>query len=767
MKYNYFIIIKTSFFILSLLTSNIYSAELPPQNLRTDLLLDTDKVFKNGYQVNLPIENVPLSNEDYQLPFIKSKKPTFSWELRSEKKDILQTAYQIRVASLIKNLENNAPDLWDSGKINSSENLNIKYQGETLTPGKTCYWQVRSWNNNNESEWSQPKAFRMSPQLQEDYHPSSYPILKTDEFPKKIQDLSDETTSLYFIDFAKASFATLRLTLSTQFDNESITIRIGESCKDGRVNRKPGATIRYSEYTLNLKKGTHTYHLQIHPDKRNTGSQAIKMPSYIGEVYPFRYCEIETKNGKLDTMPLVIRESATYMFRNTGFFRCDNDILNQIWELCRYTIKITSFCGIYVDGDRERIPYEADAIINQLSHYAVDNDFSMARVSSEYLITHPTWPTEWILQSIIIAWQDYLYTGDMRSLDKFYDDLKAKLLLPLADEKTFLISTRTGKQNSDLMESIHFKGKEIRDIVDWPQAGGFGQDKKPGESDYFVFQDYNAVVNAYHYQALYLMSKIAECLGKINDSSFFFNRALLVKENYNKAFYNSSSQNYRDGIGTDHSAIHSNMFPLAFNMVPSENIPSIMRIIQSKGMACSVYGSQFLMDAIYEAGDPQYGLERLTAQDDRSWYNMIKLGSTVTLEAWDNKYKNNLDWNHAWGSAPANIIMRKLIGVEPLSPGFSQIRIKPQIATLKWIQANVPTIRGTVYIQINHPNEKEFSLNVDIPAGTIAEIWIPKFKIQSPKLNFDLSNVKEISGYYILENIGSGNKIFTIEESSK
>ena len=162
-----------------------------------------------------------MSNEDYQLPFIKSKKPTFSWELRSEKKDILQTAYQIRVASLIKNLENNAPDLWDSGKINSSENLNIKYQGETLTPGKTCYWQVRSWNNNNESEWSQPKAFRMSPQLQEDYHPSSYPILKTDEFPKKIQDLSDETTSLYFIDFAKASFATLRLTLSTQFDNES------------------------------------------------------------------------------------------------------------------------------------------------------------------------------------------------------------------------------------------------------------------------------------------------------------------------------------------------------------------------------------------------------------------------------------------------------------------------------------------------------------------------------------------------------------------
>ena len=89
------------------------------------------------------------------------------------------------------------------------------------------------------------------------------------------------------------------------------------------------------------------------------------------------------------------------------------------------------------------------------------------------------------------------------------------------------------------------------------------------------------------------------------------------------------------------------------------------------------------MDALYNAGGAEYALEMLTKTDDRSWYNMIRVGSTISLEAWDNKYKPNQDWNHAWGSAPANIIPRKLMGIEPLKPAFEKLRIKPQPASLK------------------------------------------------------------------------------------
>ncbi len=88
--------------------------------------------------------------------------------------------------------------------------------------------------------------------------------------------------------------------------------------------------------------------------------------------------------------------------------------------------------------------------------------------------------------------------------------------------------------------------------------------------------------------------------------------------------------------------------------------------MQSRGMACSVYGAQFLLEALYDYGFGDYALELMTATTQRSWYNMIRSGSTITLEAWDKVYKPNLDLNHAWGAAPGNIMVRKLMGIEPL-----------------------------------------------------------------------------------------------------
>jgi len=739
--------------------------ELAPAGLRVDLLEHTDRVWQGGRLINTTLSEAVSKASAYQFANILSRKPFFSWELRNLRSDVLQTACQVRVASSPKMLSEDKPDLWDSGKLENDNELSLTYSGEELQPGKVYYWQVRSWNNGIPSKWSEPKAFRMADELTSEYEAARYPVQKVDELPAVIHNLSSETNSLYVVDFERASFGTLRLTLTAENDGESVLIRLGEALKEGRVNTAPGATIRYAQYTLNLLKGTRTYLLKLRPDGRNTGPQAIKMPDYIGEVFPFRYCEIESKNALLGSPLSIIRESAYYPFGDMGRFESNNDVLNQIWELCRYSMKATSFCGVYVDGDRERIPYEADALINQLSHYAVDNEYSLARISHEYLMTHATWPTEWILQSVLIAWNDYLYSGDARSLRLFYTDLKAKTLLPLADEETLFISTRTGKQTPELVKSVHYyTGKELRDIVDWPQGNSFGQDQKPGESDYFVFKEVNSVVNAYHYEALKLMEKIANTLGENNDAKFFFQRALQLKENFHKHLFLPESGAYRDGIGTEHTALHSSMFPMAFGMVPDEVKAPVMDFIRSRGMACSVYGSQFLMDAIYEAHDSDYALERLLAKDDRGWFNMIQLGSTITLEAWDNKYKNNLDWNHAWGSAPANIITRKLVGVEPLEAGFKKIRIKPQIASLNWIKAEVPSIRGSIHVSASQVPGNEFTLSLNIPAGVTAEVWLPAFSETGDLIQLDGKEIptSNTDSFHLVGEVGSGPKTFRI-----
>ncbi|TFG96492.1 MAG: alpha-L-rhamnosidase, partial [Calditrichales bacterium] len=245
-----------------------------------------------------------------------------------------------------------------------------------------------------------------------------------------------------------------------------------------------------------------------------------------------------------------------------------------------------------------------------------------------------------------------------------------------------------------------------------------------GERDGYVFTPVNTVVNAFHYRSLVLIGRIANVLGRVQEAERFFKRAEMVKIAFNKQFLNRTTGIYVDGIGTEHSSLHANMFPLAFGLVPDNNLSRVVAFIKSRGMACSVYGAQYLLEALFAAGETEYALQLMTSESKRSWMNMIRAGSTMTTEAWDEYFKPNLTWNHAWGSAPANIIARKLMGIEPLKPAYRTIRVKPQLGNLRYAHIKKPTIRGMVEVTWQR-DEDDFILIVHIPANTEAEIWIP------------------------------------------
>jgi len=80
--------------------------------------------------------------------------PRFSWQLLSDKRNILQTAYEIKVNEGKQNV-------WSSGKINSDSSVYVIYKGALLQSGKKYQWQVRVWDNENETSiWSAPAFFQ-------------------------------------------------------------------------------------------------------------------------------------------------------------------------------------------------------------------------------------------------------------------------------------------------------------------------------------------------------------------------------------------------------------------------------------------------------------------------------------------------------------------------------------------------------------------------------------------------------------------------------
>lgn len=526
-----------------------------------------------------------------------------------------------------------------------------------------------------------------------------------------------------WVDFGKAVFGTVQFTATTAMSQAVAVVHLGEKLiREHAIDRTPPGTIRYRCIEVSIVQGTHTYRVVIPPDTRNTGKAAILMPESVGEVFPHRYCEIQGDGFEVDINSMTQVCAQIAFDDDAASFECSDDTLNAVWDLCRHTIKATTFCGVYVDGDRERIPYEGDAYINQLSHYCVDASpaYQIARYSHEYLMQYPTWFADWNMHSVFMAWADYLYTGDAESIACFYADLKAKTLIDLAREDG-LICTDPENRPAGLVEKLHLyherylDDKALRDLVDWP-PGSFTQGGI-GERDNHEMLPINTVVNALHFQACVLMSRIASALGHAQDAACFEQHAAKVKKAVNEKLFDSANGRYVDGEGSTHSSLHANMFPLAFGMVPTQAKPGVAAFVQSRGMACSVYGAQYLLESLYEADAAEHALSLMTARHDRSWYHMIEQGSTMTLEAWAHCYKNNLDWNHAWATAPLNIIVRKLMGIEPIEPGFAHIRFDPKPASLKQVRLNVPTPMGSIHATCQQDDNGQMVYQLTVPAG--------------------------------------------------
>ena len=379
-------------------------------------------------------------------------------------------------------------------------------------------------------------------------------------------------------------------------------------------------------------------------------------------------------------------------------------------------------------------------------------EFTLARRSHEYLLNHATWPTEWILQSVLIAWYDYLYTGDIRSAEANYSLLKNKTLSALEEEDGLIVVLNNPKVDSALRDSIRLpQNQKLDDIVDWPR----------GE---FTFMPKNISPNVFHYASLELMGKLAGAMGKKADSAAYASQAARTAASINKYFFDKKSGLYRDGIGTDHVSVYSNMFPIVFSLVPPQYQPRIADYLVSRGMDCSVYAAQFLLDALYDTGKADAAFKLLTATDLRSWYNMIRAGSTITIEAWDILFKYNQDWNHIWGAVPANVIPRKLMGIEPVEPGFRRARIKPQPGPLRTASITMPTIRGDVGVSFDNAPGR-FVLEVAMPVNMVGDVYLPLYSQGRFTLTMDgksLPGVKAENGFVKVPDVGSGKHVFEL-----
>jgi alpha-L-rhamnosidase len=465
---------------------------------------------------------------------------------------------------------------------------------------------------------------------------------------------------------------------------DTVEVRLGEELNaDGTVKYQLRATNTYREvWTL------------------RDGRQRVEHWGYRG----FRWAELRTS---LDLSGAVVTGRAWKLDWDASevSFQSSDPALDRVWELCRYSIEATRG-DLYTDTPtRERGPYEGDALINQLSEYGVQRSYALARWSNDYLVRKGTWPTEYRLMCALSAWEDYLATGDDRQLAKDYDLLAAKNLTSHLDSRG-LVRKAPGSSSQDL-----------GDLVDWPTASRDG----------YVFTNVNTVVNAFQYAAFDALAKCAQALGRSADATALRARADTLAAAMRTTLLDGAAGRFLDGEGTTHSAQHATAFPVALGVADALDAGARARLgdtLAAGGMRVSVYGAQFLLDALFRLGRADAALALLTSTATNSWLHMLDaLKATIVTEAWDPVLKSNMTLSHAWASAPANAVARHILGVQVSSPGAAEFLIRPRTGALTEVTGTVPSMRGPVKVAVRRSGDTH-ATEVTVPPNSRAVLEV-------------------------------------------
>lgn len=119
----------------------------------------------------LPSSGAPswLTVERMSAPCgVDAASPRLGWKLGEG--TLRQSAYRILVASSAERLSADAGDMWDSGKVADSRQMDVVYGGAALASSRLYHWKVKTWDQDGqESEWSAPSEWTTGIMRAEDW----------------------------------------------------------------------------------------------------------------------------------------------------------------------------------------------------------------------------------------------------------------------------------------------------------------------------------------------------------------------------------------------------------------------------------------------------------------------------------------------------------------------------------------------------------------------------------------------------------------------
>ncbi|WP_420147259.1 family 78 glycoside hydrolase catalytic domain [Spirosoma sp.] len=114
-----------------------------------------------GHTVNAQIRVVAALCDNRTNPVgIDPRDLFFSWEMYSPKEAVMQSAYQLVIASSKAKLTAGKFDVFSTDVVKSDRSIQVRYSGKALQSAQTYFWKVRVWDTDKKpTDWSATQQF--------------------------------------------------------------------------------------------------------------------------------------------------------------------------------------------------------------------------------------------------------------------------------------------------------------------------------------------------------------------------------------------------------------------------------------------------------------------------------------------------------------------------------------------------------------------------------------------------------------------------------
>ena len=265
------------------------------------------------------------------------------------------------------------------------------------------------------------------------------------------------------------------------------------------------------------------------------------------------------------------------------------------------------------------------------------------------------------------------------------------------------------------------------------------------------------ISTGYLYHNLNLMAKYARILKKNDEAADFAARAQLVKDAFNKEFFNEETAIYSTGSQACLA------FPLFLGVVPEGREAEVAAALNAAvvekdyhlttGNLCSKYVPEQLTR--YGYVDTAYKL--LTQTTYPSWGYMIQMGATTIWERWEYCTSHGMNsHNHPMYASISAYFYKYLAGITvENAAGFDTFSVCPYVPTdLDSAEAALNTVRGRVFSGWKKQDGKVV-YTLDIPVGAEANVSVAGSAIEGIDVNTTTDNGR------ICFTLGSGKYTFS------